>query len=308
MKDPQIGVSIPALTPTKTFSREAEAAGFDYLTCGEHVAFHGPMPNAFVRLAAAAGATDRVGLVSAVTLLPLYPAALAAKMTAELDQVSGGRFHLGVGVGGEYPREFEACGVPLKQRGVRADEALEVITALLEGGTVTKKGRFNQLSKVALAPPPVRAPRPPIWIAGRTEAAMRRAARFGDAWMPYMYTPSRLRESVVDVARYAREAGRDPARIKTVVSVFTAVYSDGKKARSVANEYLSKTYGQDFTQIVARYGIGGTGDELRHQLGEFVDAGADTVLLLLACPGPDAFSMLEHIESSILNRRTDLVK
>lgn len=96
-----------------------EELGFDYVGSGEHVAFHVPTPNNFISLAAAAGATQRVKLLSAVTVLPLYPAVLAAKLAAALDVASGGRLTLGVGVGGEYPRGFEACGVPVHERGAR---------------------------------------------------------------------------------------------------------------------------------------------------------------------------------------------
>src|SRR2546430_7839024 len=91
-------------------ARRLEGLGFDYLAMGEHVAFGVPTPNAFVGLSAAAAVTERIKLLSAITLLPLSPAALAAKLAAALDVVSGGRFTMGVGVGGEYPREFEACG------------------------------------------------------------------------------------------------------------------------------------------------------------------------------------------------------
>ena len=87
-------------------ARAAEMAGDDGLAAGEHLFFHGPQPNGFVALAAAAGATERIGLLTSLTVLPPYPAALAVKLATTLDQVSGGRFDMGVGVGGEYPPEF----------------------------------------------------------------------------------------------------------------------------------------------------------------------------------------------------------
>jgi len=95
----------PQLDPGRVvpLARRAEELGYDILARGEHVFFHVPTPNAFVALAAAAGATARIRLLSAATVLPVYPAPLAAKMVATLDGVSGGRFELGVGVGGEYP-------------------------------------------------------------------------------------------------------------------------------------------------------------------------------------------------------------
>jgi alkanesulfonate monooxygenase SsuD/methylene tetrahydromethanopterin reductase-like flavin-dependent oxidoreductase (luciferase family) len=89
----------------------AEDAGYDGIATGEHLFFHVPHANSFVALAAAAGATSRIRLLSSLTILPLYPAAMAAKLATTLDQVSGGRFDMGVGIGGEYPAEFVAAGV-----------------------------------------------------------------------------------------------------------------------------------------------------------------------------------------------------
>src|ERR1700729_4489269 len=93
-------------------SRRIEDQGWDFLTTGEHVSFNIPIANAFISLAAAAAATSTIELMSSVTLLPLYPAVLAAKLGAALDNVSGGRLVLGVGVGGGEPALVEAWGVP----------------------------------------------------------------------------------------------------------------------------------------------------------------------------------------------------
>ena len=112
-----------------------------------------------------------------MTLLPVYPMVLAAKMAATLDLVSHGRFELGVGVGGEYPPEFAASGVPAAGRGARADEALAVLVRLLSGERVTAEGQFGSLRDLRLDPPPVQRPRPPLWVGGRKMPAMRRAAR-----------------------------------------------------------------------------------------------------------------------------------
>jgi alkanesulfonate monooxygenase SsuD/methylene tetrahydromethanopterin reductase-like flavin-dependent oxidoreductase (luciferase family) len=102
-------------------ARWAEDRGFDQVACGEHVFFHGATANAFIALAAAAGATTHIRLLSALTILPMYPAALAAKLVATLDQVSKGRFDFGVGVCGEHPPEFNAVCVPVSERAQRTD-------------------------------------------------------------------------------------------------------------------------------------------------------------------------------------------
>ncbi|HEY2716682.1 MAG TPA: LLM class flavin-dependent oxidoreductase [Solirubrobacterales bacterium] len=263
-----------------------EEVGFDAISAGEHVAFHNPTPSAFINLAHVAGIAPKLRLLSGITLVPLYPAALLAKQAAMLDYVSGGRFDFGVGVGGEYPPEFEAVGVPHKERGARTNEALEVLIELWSGEEVEFEGRFTRLPGVKVAPAPIQRPHPPIWVAGRSGAAMRRAGRFGNFWMPYMYTPELLAESIVKVREAAAEAGRDPEAIRSVINCFIAVGKDGDKARRTAAETVSKVYKQDFTGHRARYLIAGTPEQCAEQLGEHIEAGASGAVISLGC-GPD---------------------
>ncbi|MBT3334476.1 MAG: TIGR03619 family F420-dependent LLM class oxidoreductase, partial [Rhodospirillaceae bacterium] len=183
-------------------SRQIEDLGYDVLGCGEHVSFYGDTANGFVSLSVAAGATQHIQLMSTITLVPLYPAALLAKMGAALDVASGGRYSLGVGVGGEFANEFAACGVPINERGARTDDALEVITRTWTATDVTYDGRFTKLENFSLKPLPIQKPRPPIWVSGRSDAAMRRAAKYADGWLPYMYTPEQLADSITKIRAY----------------------------------------------------------------------------------------------------------
>src|SRR4051812_24873113 len=170
----EIGIGLRGSAGVAARAALVERLGFDAVHCGEHVFFHGPVPNALIALSVAAGATTTIRLLSAVVLAPLYPAALLAKMAGELDVASGGRFRLGVGVGGEHEPEFRAVGVPRTQRGARTDEALEVARRLFSGGPVTYEGRWAQLDGLRLDPPPATPGGPEIWVAGRREAAQRR--------------------------------------------------------------------------------------------------------------------------------------
>jgi probable F420-dependent oxidoreductase len=266
--------------------RLIEAAGFEAVSCGEHVAFHGPTPSAFINLAHAAGVSARLRLLSAITLVPLYPPALLAKQAAMLDVVSGGRFDFGVGVGGEYPPEFEAVGVPHSERGARTDEALEAILALWTGDPVEFEGRFTRLPGVSIDPAPIQRPHPPIWVAGRSPAAMRRAARFGDVWMPYLYTPEQVQESLEEVRRIAAERGREPGQVAAAINCFIAVDRDGRSARRTAVDSVSQVYKQEFSGARERYLVAGTPAQCAERLGEYLDAGATGAVFSLAC-GPD---------------------
>jgi probable F420-dependent oxidoreductase len=259
-------------------ARWAEDRGFEYVACGEHLFFHGRTPNAFVVLAAAAGATERIRLLSALTILPVYPAALAAKLVATLDQVSNGRFDFGVGVGGEYPPEFASVGVPVHERGGRTDEALELITELLAGDPVNFAGRWSTVEGVALNPPALQKPRPPVWVGGRRTAAFRRAGRFADFWMPYMYTPERLADSLASVRSFAVESERAPSDVRGAIFCWGAVDRDPAVARREAVAAVNATYNQDFEPLADRYLLTGTPQQIVARLAEYRDAGAETVI------------------------------
>lgn len=261
-----------------------EDLGFDVIGCGEHVSFYGETANGFVSLSVAAGATSRVQLMSAITLVPLYPAALLAKLGAALDVASGGRFMLGVGVGGEYPKEFEACGVPVRQRGSRTDEALEVLHRTWSETDVTFHGKYTTLNEFSLKPLPIQKPRPPIWVSGRKEVAMRRAARYADGWLPYMYTPEQLAESIEQIRKFGEDAGRDMQDFTPGVFLFTAVHEDQAEGFKMANDKLSVQYAQDFTKLTSKYTLAGNPDHCRARLKEYLDAGARFVFVSTACP------------------------
>lgn len=277
----EFGISLRRFDDAPAEAKEAEDQGYQFLTAGEHVFFYGPTTNGLISLAAASGATERIKLMTSITLVPLYPAALLAKQIAALDNVSGGRFHLGVGVGGEFAKEFEACGVPVKERGARTDESLEVMRRLWTEDEVSFRGRFTTLSGVTLTPKPRQKPHPPIWVSGRSEAAMKRTARFGTGWLPYMYTPEQLAGSLKTIGGYdyPREAP-----VKPGLFVFFAVHEDRELANKMAIDRLSVQYNQDFSKLVGKYALAGNPDDCATRLREYVDAGAETVVVASVCP------------------------
>jgi probable F420-dependent oxidoreductase len=282
-------------------ARWAEQIGFDQLACGEHLFFHGPTGNAFITLAAAAGATERIRLLSSLTIVPVYPTAILAKLVASLDQVSNGRFDLGVGVGGEYPPEFVAAGVPVGERGARTDEALRVLAPLLAGETVTHHGRFFDIPGLALQPPAVQRPGPPVWVGGRKPAAIRRAARFGDVWLPYMYTPRQLATSLAEVNAAAVDYGRPAGAVRGAVYCWGAVHRSARHARQRAIDVVSEVYQQDFEPLADRYLLHGDPDAVLRRLREYFEAGARDVVFSAAASSPaERAEMLELFAAEVL--------
>lgn len=271
-----------------------EELGYDSVWTSEHIFFYFPTFDALTPLAAMAARTTRVQLGTAVCLLPLRPAALAAKEVASVDIISGGRVILGVGVGGEYPKEFQSVGVPVKERGARTDEAIRVMKMLFTQENVTFDGRFTRLREVNLMPKPPRGG-PPVWIAGRSEAAIRRAARLGDGYLPYLFSPERLAKSLSSVREGAERAGRDPSAITAGIYQFICLAESYDEAKRIAAADLSMRYNQPFENIVERYVVMGNADDCARRLADFAEAGAQHFILVPITPG---FANVEaHVEA-----------
>jgi probable F420-dependent oxidoreductase len=299
MSDIQFGAVLPSTRDIPNFARQAESLGYDFLGSGEHMMFHGPVGNSLIGLSVAAGATTRIKLMSTIVLLPLYNPMVLAKLTSIIDVASKGRYHLGVGIGGEFPKEFEACGVPVKQRGSRSNEALEVIKRLWTEENVTFDGKYSKFSNVTISPAPAQKPHPPIWVAGRKEPAMRRAATYADGWLPYMYTPEMVADSVVKIKRYGAEAGRDMSSFKTGLFIFTSISNNRDDAIEQAAKSLGRGYAQDFSKIAGRYTLSGTPEDCRKRIREYIDAGVRTFMITWACRPSDVESNLKIFATEI---------
>ncbi|MEX0800927.1 MAG: LLM class flavin-dependent oxidoreductase [Dehalococcoidia bacterium] len=280
-----------------------EELGYDSAWTSEHVFFYFPTFDALTQLAAMAALTTRIRLGTAVLLLPLRPAALAAKEITSVEVISGGRLTLGIGVGGEFPKEFEAVGSPVKERGARTDEAIEVLRTLWTQDNVTFHGRFTKLDGVTLMPKPLQPGGPPLWIAGRSQAAIRRAGRLGDGYMPYLFSPERYREGLAEVRRAAEEAGRDPDAIEPALYQFICLAGSYEEAKERASADLSRRYNQPFEKIVDRYVVMGTADDCARRLSDFAEAGARHFLLVpIVDTIADFMPQVERYAAEILPR------
>ncbi len=166
-------------------ARHAEQLGLDGVFVGDHLKAAGPYPESMVVLAAAA--TERINVGVGVMVLALRDPAWAAKQLATLQQVSGGRVVLGVGIGGAVhgTEAWDAVGVPYAERGRRTDEALTLLPDLIRGETT----RLPSGASITLSPG---ADVPPILIGGNSPAALRRAARHDAGWFPGMATPRQI--------------------------------------------------------------------------------------------------------------------
>jgi probable F420-dependent oxidoreductase len=270
--------------PDPAFFREvaqlAEAAGFDSLWAGDHISFENPLLDVTVALSAFAAWTERIQLGAGVVLLPLRAPAVVAKEFASLDYLSGGRVVLGVGVGGEGEKDFEAVGVPIGERGARTDEAMRALRALFGGSPASFSGSFWSFDGVSIEPLSAQPGGPPLWVGGRSEAALRRAGELGDGWLPIWVSPERLANGIAEL----------PDRVTRAVMLPTRVGGTAEEARL----YLSRRYGTDISaKAVERYCVYGPPEACAERVAAYVEAGAEHVVFNLALePG----SLLGQIE------------
>ena len=276
------GATIPGReTDVIGAGRRIEQYGFDLVGIGEHLFFHVPTSSSMVLLSAVAATTTRIQLLTSILILPLYPAAVVAKMAATLDRLSNERFNLGIGVGGEYAPEFQACEVDVSSRGRRTDRSLQFIRELWSGDAVQLPDAPDV--SVTLQPAPSRPGGPPIWVAGRREPAIRHAARHGDFWYPYLYTPEMLADSVVTLRSMSDELRRVPTPAKTAAYVFVCCSHDRVEAQREVAQALGRGYSQDMDAPSRRYAAAGTPDDSASRIFEFVEAGASAVMIASAC-------------------------
>ncbi len=289
-------------------AREAmwmEGLGFEYFAAGEHYMRGnppGPTHASLPLLGVAAGATDNIRVLSSILLTPFYHPTVLAKLTNTLDIASGGRLTLGVGVGGEFPVEFEAAGLNVKQRGRMTNECLEVLRRLWTEENVSYQGRHFQLNDVTVIPHPAQKPHPPIWVSGRGEPAMLRAAKFGGGWMPYFYDPDRYRSSVATITGFATEQNRDLTDFQWAYFPYVSIYDTVKQAAEVAAEALGGRYlyGGGFRDIVEKYCLLGPVESCIARIQEYIDAGARHIVFSVACPREDRTRHLETIAKEII--------
>jgi probable F420-dependent oxidoreductase len=188
---------------------KAEALGFDAVFVNDHIVVDNaprsaPWTNTFdpfVAQSFIAGNTTRIDLGISVLIVPYRNPIATAKMLATLDRMSNGRLIVGIGVGWNEA-EFQALGVPFHERGARTTEYLRIWQACWAPGEVSFQGRFFAFSDMHVSPKPSRQPHPPIWVGGLSDAALRRAASFGEVWQP---TPMPVAE-LVERQTFLRQA------------------------------------------------------------------------------------------------------
>jgi len=231
----RIGIGLPNPVPGTPgprlleWARRAEDAGFSGLVTIDRIAY--PSYDSLTALAAAAGATSRIGLMTNILLAPLYPPVLLAKAAASIDQISGGRFTLGVAPGGR-PDDYAAVGRDFHTRGRAMDDALDTLHRVWRGEPV---GGCDK----AASPTPTRDGRVPVLVGGAGDAAFRRVTTWGAGWTVGGIPADQAAPLVQSVRDSWSEAGRDgEPRLAAL-----AYFSLGDDATDASRWYLLDYYG-----------------------------------------------------------------
>lgn len=218
-------------------AERAEALELDSLWCSAHIVLPPQVKSGYVLvpglkhpehwkerywepftvLGYLAGLTSKIQLGTSVVVMPMHNPFELAKQVAEVDQLSGGRFVFGLGVGW-FEEEFDVLGQDFHNRGARTNEGLELMKALWHDDPVTFKGKHYSVENAYFGPKPVQQPSPPIWVAGSSKAAMKRTARYGDAWHPARpRSYESLERSIAELEGYLEQEGRAPGSVEIAV-------------------------------------------------------------------------------------------
>ena len=220
----KFGVTVPNnwgiedVNEAVSFGPLAEELGYDSVWVMDHLFNNGyirerlddrPYYHPLATLSYLSATTHRVLLGTSVLVLPYHNPVELAKYTATLDQMSGGRVTLGIGVGA-MTEEFDALGIPMSERGALTNESIRVMRELWSSPAPSYHSRRWNFDDLRFSPKPAQQPHIPLWIGGASPGALRRAARLGDGWHPSGLTPEQYTAGREEVRTLAEQAGRDP--------------------------------------------------------------------------------------------------
>jgi alkanesulfonate monooxygenase SsuD/methylene tetrahydromethanopterin reductase-like flavin-dependent oxidoreductase (luciferase family) len=274
---PPLGTFEQGAEALAAFVAQVEAAGLDHLCVGDHVSFRDGYGYDGLVQATALAMASSLPVHTSVYLLPLRHPVAVARQVSSLAQLAPGRFVFGVGMGGDDPHELEVCGVDPRTRGRRMDECLTVVRDLLAGGTVDLDGDVLSVHGARVSPlPPERVP---IVIGGRSDAALRRAARFGDGWLGVFVEPERWSASRARVEAVAAELGHPPGEWRHGLAVWVGFGDSHADAAARLGAAMEELYRRPFGDFAA-YAPHGTPEAVAEALAPYAAAGCGTINLI----------------------------
>ena len=266
------------------YAQRAEALGFESLWAWDHVILgvepSFPILDAIGTLTAIAARTSKIKLGTGVLVLPLRNPTALAKALGTLDVISKGRLILGVAAGW-YAREFDAVGVPFKQRGRLFERNFDILTRLWTEDRVTLKVDEFNLREAVMRPRPAQRPRPPILIGGYVDAVLKRVATRGDGWLTYFYTPESYKRGWEKIVGFARQVQRDPTTLEGTNQLAILVGPSRAQAEAPMRQWLQTDWDvAAWSESTIEHAIRGSVTECVEQLRAHVDSGVHRIILI----------------------------
>jgi probable F420-dependent oxidoreductase len=298
--EPGVGPWQPKIDELAELVQRVDRLGFDSLWCGDHLSMAIPFLDPFQQIAQAAAFSRTLTFGVGVYLLPMRNPGPVAKQVATLDLLTEGRLIFGVGVGGEFPKEYEVAGVPREERGARLSDGMRVLRKLWTGEPVSHQSRFLSFTDVEMLPAPAQVGGPPMWCGGRSNPALVRAATLGDGWYSYAIDAARFRAGLATITEAADAAGRKLESFGTGHSLFARVSDTYEQGLDEAAEQLSARYNMDMRPATKRYGAIGAPQDVAATINDYFDAGVRHITLDLAGPYERRGEQLDRFSAEVM--------
>ncbi len=292
MANLQIGTLASAEILNAPFNRRTEllwrirSAKLDHVFVADHVSFFvGAGMDGLIQAATVIGSVPDLRVVVGIYLLALRHPVPVARQIASIAESGPGRLILGVGVGGEDRHEIEICGVDPATRGRRTDECLAALEGLLSGEATSHDCEFFSFDDALIKPAPT--PPVPILIGGRSDAAVKRTARFGQGWLGAWCSPNRLAQVADQSAALADAAGRQVDPWTHGLQVWVGVDEDRGHARARLAKGMENFYRIPFERF-EKYSPYGTAEDVADFLVPYVESGCRVFNIMPVAESPEA--------------------
>jgi probable F420-dependent oxidoreductase len=287
---------VPTAEQICGYAERAEDLGIDSIWLSDRVT--GTQLDIACVMAMFAARTKRIKMGPSVLTLPAHNPVHVARTYATLDHLTGGRRRIIMAVGlGNDPRQCEAAGIPVAERGARMEEGVAVLRKLWSEPRVTHHGRFYRFDALSIEPRPVGGPLD-VWIGGRTDVALRRVARYGDGWFPSFITADEFAAGMTKLIAYGAERGRtlDPKEAGTVLLSYV---SDDRTRTDAVRQLAAAAFNLPAEAVDARAAIGPAA-EVAERLRTFVAAGCTKFVLFPLCPPEELVGQIERYAGAVI--------
>jgi alkanesulfonate monooxygenase len=297
----------PDVQSIVTYARRAEELGYESLWAWDHMFLGSGRPFPFLdsltTLALLTAHTERVELGTGILVLPLRRAAVLAKTAATIEIMSGGRLTLGMAVGW-YEREFDACGVPFKQRGRIFEENLALMKEFWTGERVSGTAGGIDFRNAIMLPKPAPRARPRLLIGGYVDRVLKRVAEKGDGWLTYFYEPGPFRTAWQRIREHAENAGRDPGELENMAQLPLCIDESFEAADARARQYIADYFDLPaWSESTAESSIRGTPEQCAEQIAAQAEAGVQHICL---CPCNYELEQVERFAAEVMPLVADL--